>query len=96
MASSTSGSRHAPRCGFGSAGKPTAIVLSVGNATELMAFHRMLDEILAESARRQAAFFGQLEPTASPAPAGPGTAAPIPQKKAGGEIAWDNFIDFSK
>ena len=64
--------------------KPTPIVLSVGNAMELMAFHRTLDLVLAESALREAAFAGQLGWNTSPTPAGPAASAPIPEKNPGG------------
>src|SRR5262249_5062560 len=83
-------------------GEPRAVILSLGRASELMAFRRQLDEVLAESARRGAMFAAQLEAIAAPhhAAAGgaPGPAKGTPavaEKKAGGEIDWEKLIDLS-
>ncbi len=91
-----------PALRFRLARKPDPVVLSLGRTSELLAFRRNLDAVLAESARQSAAFAEKLDAIArasgtEPAPAGAG-----PEKRAAAGnpaepgVAWDNLIDFSK
>jgi hypothetical protein len=73
-----------------------AVVLSVRNGPDLMTLHCTLDEVVAESARKEAAFGRRLEAIAVQAPAEASTDQAIAKKKADGEIEWEKFIDLSK
>jgi hypothetical protein len=75
---------------------PEAIVLSVRDRPELMELHRTFDEVLAESARNEAAFARRLEEIAAQAPAEKNTDQAIAEKKTDGGIEWEKFIDLSK
>lgn len=73
-----------------------AIVVSVRDSPEFVSLHRALDEVLAASARNEAAFARRLEEMAARAPAEKYTDQAIPEKKADGGIEWENLIDVSK
>jgi hypothetical protein len=72
------------------------VVLSVRNRAEFVALLSTLEEIRAESTRMEASFATKLEAIAANAPAAPGPVQSGDKKPAGGEIAWDRLIDFSK
>jgi hypothetical protein len=77
-------------------GRRTTAILSVKNASQLMTLSRLFDGLLAESAAKEASFFRNLDANPSqPSPPRP----PEPterREKPGGEIPWDNLIDFSR
>ncbi len=92
-----------PAMRFRVLGEPKTVVLSLGAASELMAFRRQVDEVLAESARKQSAFAAQVEAIASAPDAAPGVSpgpaevrSAVGERKAGREIDWENLIDFSR
>jgi hypothetical protein len=70
-----------------------AIVLSVRNRPELMTLHRTLDEVLAESARNEAAFDMRLKELAAPVPPESNTDQATAETRADGGIEWEKLID---
>jgi hypothetical protein len=91
-----------PALRFRIPGEPRAVILSLEHPSELMAFRRQLDEVLAESARRGAMFAAQLKAIATPYRAaaggatGPAEGTPaVAERKAGSKIDWDKLIDLS-
>jgi hypothetical protein len=77
-------------------GKSEAVILTVDSRSDLLAFPRTLDEVLAESAREQASFFAKVEEAQSAAPAHPDRKASAPAGNGEERIAWENLIDFTK
>jgi hypothetical protein len=71
-------------------------ILSVRNASQMMILNRMFNEILKESAAKEADFFrNKLEANLEePSPNDP-TGAPKRHAKPGEEISWKDLIDFS-
>jgi hypothetical protein len=81
-----SGFRVRPALRITSPGAREVVILSLPNAAEFLAFIGTLDEIVAESARNEAAFVKRVTeiPTESP-----------PAKNPQGDVNWGQLIDFS-
>jgi hypothetical protein len=77
-------------------GKSEAVILSVDTLSDLLAFRRTLDEVVADSARKQASFFAKVEATQSTVTAHPDRKVSAPGGNAEERIAWENLIDFTK
>ena len=72
------------------------IILSLDSVADLLAFRRTLDEILAESARREATFFREVEQAQAAAPAPEPGKRSAPAGNSGDRVAWENLIDFAR
>jgi hypothetical protein len=73
-----------------------AIVLSVRDRSELMTLHRTFDEVLAESARKKAAFAGRLEAIGGQPSAEKFADRAMAENTPDGGIEWEGLIDLSK
>jgi len=62
------------------------VILSLPNTTEFQAFLGTLDEVVADSVRKEAIFVRRVTEVAS---------QPPPAKKPESDVKWDNLIDFS-
>jgi hypothetical protein len=75
--------------------KRKGVVLSVRSPMELTALHLTIDQVLAESARREAILTSKLQAIAAPAQTESGLAQTGDSQRKGTEIAWDKLIDLS-
>jgi hypothetical protein len=75
--------------------KPEGVVLTVDNTTELLSLRHTLDELLAESGRREASFASRLDAIATPTQVEQSPVQAVGKKQTDGGIAWDKLIDLS-
>jgi hypothetical protein len=67
-------------------GTREVVILSLPNTTEFLAFLAALDEIVADSVRKEATFVRRVTEVATEAP---------PAKNRDADVSWDKLIDFS-
>jgi hypothetical protein len=90
------GLRARPALRLNFPGRPSAAILSVGDASQLIGLRSTFDALLAESADKEAVFFSAVEQKLAPPTPEPQAGPRSDAKKSGEAIPWENLIDFSR